>query len=875
MADLKFDVDYSDLSRSLDVLIKMGKASTDVEKAFTQSFRQIKRWQEIFKGQQGKINSQLELTNQKLNLANKSAKNSAQAFIAHEKAIEGNTNALNRFRTSYDSTYAVEQRTLQLKKLLRREIENNKMTLREAGAELLKYRKSLLSMGQAQMAATKSTNRMGVVTQQAGYQVSDFIVQVQSGTNPFVAFSQQASQLAGVLPLMADQLKMSATRLIALSSGLGIAIPVIGMAGAALLNMKDKAKEATDQVDLLNKIHTTLKNTLVDVQTPLDELIEKYGNYADAIQATNIAKLQDQLTKAQVAFKDANKDMKDFVSDTLRSTKRLNSSATDLNKLGQAFGIAAGGPRGQRYTPEQFTGLTELKLRLDELSKAEGPKEQLKALEGVRDVIVKLGGDITNFPELDVTSFSDISTEVINLQTEINKARGELNGMSTDSQNLLERLKRNTISVEDLLPPIPKEVLDSISDASDLYNDLQALMFDALKSAESVIEELKRKKFEFNLEVDILAENAIFDLDAALEEMRKRDFNFGVELDILTQQAIDDLDAALEEMRQQDLTLDIELRILTEQAIADLQAVLDAQEQAQFLQGQDILSLGETAIADLAKALEEQARKQKEEAEKAAAKAAREPINVLRKQLELEEHLVGASEARKRVVQALGLQYAKDNPEIINGLIKQVENIDNVTDAIEREKQKQKELADTIGSSMEDSFMSIVDGTKSVKDAFRDMARDIVAHLYKVLVVQQMIRGIGGAIGGPIGDALSTYGQANGGVWSNGSPVTAYANGGIVGSPTYFPMAGGRTGLMGEAGPEAIMPLKRGKNGKLGVQSEGGGEITIHQNFNFAANGDESVKKIIAQQAPKIAQMTQQQIMDSRRRGGQMKAVFG
>ena len=90
-------------------------------------------------------------------------------------------------------------------------------------------------------------------------------------------------------------------------------------------------------------------------------------------------------------------------------------------------------------------------------------------------------------------------------------------------------------------------------------------------------------------------------------------------------------------------------------------------------------------------------------------------------------------------------------------------------------------------------------------------------------------------------------------------------------------MSGGKTGLMGEAGPEAIMPLKRGANGKLGVQAEGssgGGSVVIHQNFNFSANGDDSVKKLIAQAAPKIAQMTQAAMIDSRRRGGVMKSTF-
>ena len=107
----------------------------------------------------------------------------------------------------------------------------------------------------------------------------------------------------------------------------------------------------------------------------------------------------------------------------------------------------------------------------------------------------------------------------------------------------------------------------------------------------------------------------------------------------------------------------------------------------------------------------------------------------------------------------------------------------------------------------------------------------------------------------------------------NPASVKAFANGGVVNGATFFPMTNG-TGLMGEAGPEAIMPLKRGPNGRLGVEASGGQQVVVNQSFNFAANGDESVKKIIAQAAPQIAQMTQKQIMDSRRRGGQMKAAF-
>jgi hypothetical protein len=185
------------------------------------------------------------------------------------------------------------------------------------------------------------------------------------------------------------------------------------------------------------------------------------------------------------------------------------------------------------------------------------------------------------------------------------------------------------------------------------------------------------------------------------------------------------------------------------------------------------------------------------------------------------------------------------------------------------------------------ALKSIVNGTKTASEAFRDMALNIIQQIMDILIWQPLIQSLtsafssaltpttvpGGSATGAFGSFVgSLFGFQKGGAFSAGN-VIPFANGGIVGSPTMFGMSGGRTGLMGEAGPEAIMPLKRGSDGKLGV--EGGGNVTVHQTFNFSANGDESVKKIIAQAAPKIAQMTEAKIINSRQRGGQMRRAFG
>jgi phage-related minor tail protein len=76
---------------------------------------------------------------------------------------------------------------------------------------------------------------------------------------------------------------------------------------------------------------------------------------------------------------------------------------------------------------------------------------------------------------------------------------------------------------------------------------------------------------------------------------------------------------------------------------------------------------------------------------------------------------------------------------------------------------------------------------------------------------------LAGGLAGPLGGGLA-------GVLSG---VVPFARGGVVSTPTFFPMAGGATGLAGEAGAEAILPLARGPDGTLGVRGGGGRPVTV------------------------------------------------
>ncbi len=122
-----------------------------------------------------------------------------------------------------------------------------------------------------------------------------------------------------------------------------------------------------------------------------------------------------------------------------------------------------------------------------------------------------------------------------------------------------------------------------------------------------------------------------------------------------------------------------------------------------------------------------------------------------------------------------------------------------------------------------------LDGMK-LSDALGTVANAMINTVYS-----SATRPITDHFGGVLADGLNAAVSgmmpfADGAPFSQGR-VMPFAKGGVVSSPTSFPMQGG-TGLMGEAGPEAIMPLSRGADGRLGVRTQGGGAVTVNMNIS-------------------------------------------
>lgn len=172
------------------------------------------------------------------------------------------------------------------------------------------------------------------------------------------------------------------------------------------------------------------------------------------------------------------------------------------------------------------------------------------------------------------------------------------------------------------------------------------------------------------------------------------------------------------------------------------------------------------------------------------------------------------------------------------------------------------DLAKSLENNMTNAFMSMVDGTMSVKDAFKSMAASIIKDLYKVYVLKKLIGGYSTSVGaggerivessgivGAIGTALNG-GKANGG-----------------------PVAAGGSYLVGERGPEIFTPGIGG--GTITPNSQSGlGGVTIVQNINVSTGVQQTVRAEIRQMMPQIADSAKGAVLDAKRRGGSYGKAF-
>ena len=165
----------------------------------------------------------------------------------------------------------------------------------------------------------------------------------------------------------------------------------------------------------------------------------------------------------------------------------------------------------------------------------------------------------------------------------------------------------------------------------------------------------------------------------------------------------------------------------------------------------------------------------------------------------------------------------------------------------------QRGLADLnrLGRQFSTTLVTAFDGIavkgKGLNDVLRSLALSL-SHLVLKAALRPLTNSLGSALAGLFGGGL---GFAKGGVLQRGLPVP-FASGGVIASPALFPLANGRTGLAGERGSEAILPLARGPDGRLGVAAQGGGGgVTV--TFNVSTPDADSFRRSESQVAAMVA----------------------
>ena len=686
----------------------------------------------------------------------------------------------------------------------------------------------------------KNTNRMNATIQNAGYQFGDFAVQVQSGQNVMVAFSQQGAQLAGLLPGVAGAVT-------------GVALVIGSSLARALMESNGLFKSFGERVkgveEAVNDLTTSASNFAASLREDVAPEIKAFNEtvFGRDLQKTaeETSKVLDTLSKK--------------VENQLKGAVMLRNSQAAI--LERPFVISRQKKLDKLLgTEETVKALEEVKAALESIDDGFDPKNPQEYLDAVQIIERIISGEFA--PGLELSKkFMDQLVDAGQNLLEAEEAVAEAQQATVEStEEINDQLEAQKAHLEAILKL--EQARDRVAGSLEQKFSASTRKLELMRGGLGAGLAGTQVSMEQQIAEVVAAERAVMESRQGVDGLFPRE----VEEHMLA--------------FEQNLRTRLEGYMQEQAAIKELSAVKTATSEVELEQLDEqvkaYLKYQETINSVLATTEQELRQKisliglSKEEAELTKfIYALEKEMGATRAQLNEEQ------QAQYDTILALKEEYIQKTEA-------QVAANERLKQAEEKVQAVSKSLAnETVGA-----LKSIVNGTKTASEAFRDMALNIIQQIMDILIWQPLITSLtnafssaltpassGGSATGAFGSFVgSLFGFQKGGAFSAGN-IIPFANGGVVNSPTMFGMSGGRTGLMGEAGPEAIMPLKRGSDGKLGV--EGGGNVTVHQTFNFSANGDESVKKIIAQAAPKIAQMTEAKIINSRQRGGQMRRAFG
>lgn len=713
--------------------------------------------------------------------------------------------------------------------------------------------------------AGKKLNTMNMRIQQGGYQLQDFFVQIQSGTSFFTAFAQQGSQFAGVFGPTGAVLG---------------AVIAIGSAIAAMAynsyNASKDMRDLSDVMDDLSDVSSDLLDSFTEIDEVLDSTADNMGLVSDAYKTFLDLKLQDNLLEQTRQFR----SLGSSISDSAGELSTFQRFMLGLSKGPQGMGILAPlmDPFGtQRGISERF----EKGLSGQNVQETLGVSSEVLGKRLSEYDRALLSGDFESAQRVLVDLYDDVFANV-------SKTNDVFNSTKTAIESTIDLLQKR---------------LDIENDTSQVIKDAEEAKKQAAKDAktyaagEAAMLKILQKKLDAEKKIDDLIKSRVSKMheQAALmisegayrkagadetyiqNELEKKKLELYIKQEKLNDDQAASLRLALKALQDQEETLK---RInIEEQARLSLQS-LQVKAIEESPAGQALRKYGARGTrSDKDPTFGTGSREGKsiyDEPPKAPKDPVKQKIKDLSNQLDLETQLIGKF-GKQRDLQNQLIQARQQYSDVatpaqmleIENTIKAIDVMEQKQQALEDIKDKYEGIGKTIAGSMDQAFMSVVTDIDILKDSFedmafkvdrifQDMARDIIAHLYQVLVVQQMVRGFGGMLSGFSNPILSAIGGG----------LESYDGGGYTGSG---PRSGG---LDGKGGYMAMLHPRETVVDHTKGQSTGGDTVTVNQTINVSTGIQQTVRAEIKQLMPQIADSAKSAVVDAKRRGGSYGRAF-
>jgi hypothetical protein len=685
----------------------------------------------------------------------------------------------------------------------------------KVGTDANKAQTFINRFGENAQISGRGLNQFGVYAQQVGYQVGDFLVQIQSGTNFLVAFGQQATQLAGLIPGV-------------LGAALGIGISLATAIGAAFMRTSEQAKESKKGVDTYKDALENLNQVITETSQNLVKL--QFGGSDTAFAENEVKNLKSRV-----------QGLRELLAE-LRSTETSGSS-TGLQQISAMFSRDA--------AVEEFnTRREELRVLEDRLQVLQALNEAQRMLNGDLSVAAGIQKGIVYDTEVQLRLARELKSFSENLAEGVEEPQKKL-----DIQREYQRLLQAGVKPVEAMAQAQYTVETALNRSKIASGKLTSDQIKTLEATNAVLlttftleEQLRQVASETELLEKGLSQSIIDALklegvdltnlsDGALSAAALAT-NLGISLGLARE--IGKISALSPEDRS--IYTGVKTGVLPDVALGSI----------------GMGASGFTADANAPIEIPGMMPPNPDKPKKGGGGDKKDPLGDLQKQLELERELLGTSEAYQKVRQALGDDFRKTSPEVIAGLVQQATEIERL---IELEEQR-KSIMDTVKSSLEDGFMSMVDGTKSVKDAFKSMAAEILKELYRVLVVQRLVGAISGAFGGIGGGAVTSSPRPM------ANPFPRAIGGPVIANQPY---------IVGERGPELVIPRSSGmvlNSDKTKAAIGGSNDVTVNNNISVTGSDAAMVRAEVAKMIPQITNATKAAVIDARLRGGQMKAAF-